>query len=142
MIYLYLRALHFFSIICWYSGLFYLPRLFVYQVESTDPTTVANFMYWQRRLFYIIMLPSVIATVGSGLSIIYLNPPAYLYGGWFHVKMFTVGILLLFHARCGWHMRQLRLGKNIYSSFYFRVFNEVPSFALIIILIMAVIKPF
>ena len=142
MLHLYLRALHFFSIICWYSGLFYLPRLFVYEVESTDATTIANFQYWQRRLFYIIMLPSVIGTVVSGGSIIYLNPNAYLSGGWFYVKMTTVAILILFHARCGWHMRQLRLGTNVYTSFYFRVFNEIPSFALIVILIMAVIKPF
>ena len=142
MIYLYLKALHFISLICWYAGLFFLPRLFVYQVESKDHTTIKNFQHWPSRLFTIIMLPSVIGTVCSGAGLVYLNPDIYFKSGWFHVKMSAVATLLVFHARCGWHMWQLRTEKNTYSSFYYRVFNEIPSLLLIIIITAVVIKPF
>jgi putative membrane protein len=142
MWYLWLKAFHLISIICWFAGLFYLPRLYVYHSESLDAISNARFKIMERKLHNIIMIPAAVAVVITGSSLFYLNAPVYLANRWFWVKMSAIALLLVFHARCTWHMWQFRQNRNIYTRRYFIPFNEIPSVLLICIIIMVVVKPY
>ena len=142
MIYLWLKAFHLIAIVCWFAGLFYLPRLFVYHTEAHDQASDCRFQTMQRKLHNIIMLPSVFAVLLTGSGLFYLNWPVYLSNRWFLLKMGLVASLIAFQARCYWHLLQFRKGQNRYSRKYFIVLNEVPSVLLISIIILVVVKPF
>lgn len=142
MIYLWLKAFHLIAIVCWFAGLFYLPRLFVYHTEAHDQQSDLRFQTMERKLHNIIMLPSLFAVLSTGLGLFYLNWPVYLANRWFLLKMSLVIVLIAFQIRCYWHLVQFRHGRNFFSRKYFIVLNEVPSVLLITIVILVVVKPF
>ena len=142
MIYLWLKAFHLIAIICWFAGLFYLPRLYVYHSEASDPPSNARFKVMERKLHNIIMMPSVVAVLSTGGSLFALNRTVYLANQWFLVKMAAILCLLCFHARCTWHMFQFRNDRYTFTRRYFIPFNEIPSVLLIFIIIMVVVKPY
>jgi putative membrane protein len=65
MLYLWIKALHIVSVVCWFAGLFYLPRLFVYHAQSQDSISLERFITMERKLYRGIMNPAMIATVCS-----------------------------------------------------------------------------
>ena len=142
MIYLWLKAFHLISIICWFAGLFYLPRLFVYHSDSSDAISNDRFKTMEKKLHNIIMMPAMSSVILTGSGLFYLNAPVYLANRWFLVKMSAIAMLLVFHACCTWHMWQFRADKNTYTRRYFIPFNEIPSVLLICIIIMVVVKPY
>ncbi len=136
------KALHIIAVICWMVGLFYLPRLFVYhskvQIGSEMDKT---FQIMERKLLRIIMNPAMIFSIVFGL----LNAKIYGFGAlglWFHIKMTSVLLLVLFHAFLSRQRRAFEAGKNIYSEKFYRIINEVPTLCMIVAIIMVVIKPF
>ena len=142
MWYLWLKILHQFSIMAWFAGLWYLPRLFVYHAESTEPAVHKQLTIMMTRLFRYIMNPALLFVLISGLSLAALNWPVYAKSGWFHVKVTVVLLLILFHGHCYWNIRQFQQQKNHISGFAFRVYNEAPTIALGVILSMVILKPF
>ena len=74
MLYLWLKALHIVSMVCWFAGLFYLPRLFVYHAQSEDTVSKERFSIMERKLYRGIMGPAMIATLIFGIALIGLNP--------------------------------------------------------------------
>lgn len=140
---LYLKALHVISMVTWFSGLFYLPRLFVYHAMSTDAVSCARFCVMERKLYRGIMWPGAWATIGCGVGLLYGYAwELYKESGWLHVKLALVGLTLVYHLACGHYLRLFARGQNRRSHVYFRVFNEVPVLFLLGIVIMAVVKPF
>ncbi|CAM5373116.1 Protoporphyrinogen IX oxidase OS=Stutzerimonas stutzeri OX=316 GN=CXK95_13515 PE=3 SV=1 [Stutzerimonas stutzeri] len=87
MLYLWLKAFHLISIVCWFAGLFYLPRLFVYHAMSDDAPGRERFKVMERKLYRGIMLPSMVATLAFGIAMAALNPTLFTGGGWLHVKL-------------------------------------------------------
>ena len=142
MIYLWLKVWHLISVICWFAGLFYLPRLFVYHSEAEDSLSQDRFIIMERKLHNIIMMPAMTAVLLTGGGLFYLNAYRYIQSTWFLIKISALILLLLFQARCTWHMLQFRQHKNHYTRKYYIPFNEIPSVLLITIIIMVVIKPF
>lgn len=65
--YLWLKAFHIIAVVCWFAGLFYLPRLFVYHAMSEDQTSRERFCVMERKLYRGIMMPSMLATLVLGL---------------------------------------------------------------------------
>lgn len=135
-------AFHLISVICWFAGIFYLPRLFVYHAMSEDQISKDRFVIMERKLFRGIMTPSAIATIFFGGWLIASAPDYYLPLGWLHAKLLLVALVVAYHIVCGFHMKRLKEGRNTHGHVYFRVFNELPVFALIAIVILAVVKPF
>lgn len=135
-------AFHLISVICWFAGIFYLPRLFVYHAMSEDQISKDRFVIMERKLYRGIMTPSAIATVIFGAWLIATAPDYYLPQGWLHAKLFLVALVIVYHVICGVHMKRLKEDHNPHGHVYFRVFNELPVFALIAIVILAVVKPF
>ncbi len=137
--YLLAKALHLIALVAWFAGLFYLPRLFVYHVHApTDAELMLRVM--EFRLYRYIMWPAGIVTTALGLWLMTLNPGAI--AGWFGVKMVLVAVLWGFHLILGLYVKKFAAGVNTKSEKFFRLYNEVPTFLLLGIVILAVMKPF
>jgi protoporphyrinogen IX oxidase len=136
---LWLKALHVSFVVTWFAGLFYLPRLFVYHVETRDAPGLARFIVMERRLYMIMSLGALLAVL-FGLSMILLSP-GYLALGWLRAKLLLVALLVGYHAVCYRLMLQLRAGRNRHTQRWYRLFNEVPALLLLAIVILAVVKP-
>ncbi len=138
---LWLKALHLAFMVCWFAGLFYLPRLFVYHAMATDPAVREQLCVMERRLYRFVS-PFAVLTVGFGLWLLALNPAFYLGQGWMQVKLVLVTLLVIYHVYCGRLLRELSDGSSTRSHRYFRVYNELPVLILFPVVILAVLRPF
>ena len=138
-LYLILKALHLVSMVAWFAGLFYLPRLFVYHVEQ--PAAAATFTLMEHKLARFIMLPAAVATVTFGLAMVLVSPEI-MQMGWLHAKLGLVMLLIAYHVSLEIFRTDLRTGRNRKSGRFFRLYNEVPTLLLIAIIFLAVLKPF
>lgn len=142
---LWLKSFHIITVVTWFAGLFYLPRLFVYHAELTQPTCkdYLRFCTMERRLYVGIMTPSALLTLGLGF---WLNQSIshgiYWSAPWFHMKLTLVALLVLYHFWCGRYLLKFKKGANVRSPLYFRWFNEFPSLLLVAIVLLVVLKPF
>ena len=138
-IYLLFKSIHLIAVISWMAGLLYLPRLFVYHKENeSEIKTAAIFKVMEKRLYFYIMNPAAVLVWFSG---IYLGH-VLGFDTWLIVKIGVVLIMTAYHIILGIHLNDFKLDKQIRTSRYFRIINEVPFFLLFIILIMVVMKPF
>jgi putative membrane protein len=142
MLYLWLKALHIIAMVCWFAGLFYLPRLFVYHAMSEDSASRERFCIMERKLYRGIMWPSMIATIGLGLWLLSLNPSYYFSQGWMHAKLSLVLVLVAYQLMCGAQLKAFARDENRRSHVFYRWFNEAPVLALLAIVILVVVKPF
>ncbi|MDF3843345.1 protoporphyrinogen oxidase HemJ [Pseudomonas citronellolis] len=139
--YLWIKALHIVAVVCWFAGLFYLPRLFVYHAMSEDAASHERFQVMERKLYRGIMGPSMILTILLGAWMLYLTP-GWLSQGWLHAKLTLVVLLIGYHHACGAMLKRFARGENRRSHVFFRWFNEVPVLFLLAIVILVVVKPF
>ena len=138
-IYNWVKILHISFVVAWMAGLLYLPRLFVYHKENENENkTVAIFKVMEKRLYFYIMNPAAVLVWFSG---IYLGH-VLGFDTWLIVKIGVVLIMTAYHILLGIHLNDFKLDKQIRTSRYFRIINEIPFFLLFIILIMVVMKPF
>lgn len=141
-----LKILHLFSLIAWMAGLFYLPRLFVYHVavakggESPNEASSELFKTMERRLLRGIMNPAMIGTWVFGFGL--MAKGDYHQVAWLHAKITLVVIMTIAHMMMASQRKKFEQDKNQKSTLYFRVFNEVPTILLILILILVIFKPF
>ncbi|QAX81499.1 protoporphyrinogen oxidase HemJ [Candidatus Pseudomonas adelgestsugas] len=142
MLYLWIKAFHIVSIVCWFAGLFYLPRLFVYHAQSEDAVNKERFSVMEHRLYHSIMGPAMIATLVFGSWLIQLNQDVFQSGAWIHAKLTLLVILLGYHAMCGIQIKRFASDENTHSHIFYRWFNEVPILILLAIVILVVVKPF
>ena len=137
---LWLKAFHIFSVVAWFAGLFYLPRLFLYHADTADTAGRERFTVMERRLFAMMTLGAVLTTVFAVAMLI--TTPAYLQLPWMHAKLTLVALLYGYHIWCYRLMLAFRADRNTHSANWYRVFNEVPTVLLIAIVILVVVKPF
>jgi putative membrane protein len=142
---LWLKAFHVTTVIAWFAGLFYLPRLFVYHAQIQhgvidDPTGNARFKIMERKLFGLMTIAAVLA-IGFGLSML-IAAPGYLLMHWLHVKFALVFLALGYHGACFALLQQFAADRNTRAERWYRVFNEIPALLLVAIVILAVVKPF
>ena len=138
---LWLRALHIIFVICWFAGIFYLPRIFVYYAASEHPETRAQLAIMARRL-YRFVTPFMVLTIVFGLSLIAQNIDYYLQAGWLWLKLLMVLCLVAYHFVCGRYVRAINADRDRHSHVFYRFFNEVPVLFLFAIVFLAVLKPF
>ncbi|MBA2711800.1 MAG: protoporphyrinogen oxidase HemJ [Tatlockia sp.] len=139
---LWIKAFHIIAMVAWFAGLFYLPRLFVYHAESKDSISLSRFKTMERRLYYGITWPAALLTTVLGLLLLSYNSQYYLKTGWMHAKLGFVVLLWIYHLACGYFFKQFAIDKNSKSSFFYRIFNEIPTLLLIGIVLLVVLKPF
>ena len=136
---LWIKALHIIFMVTWFAGLFYLPRLFVYHALATDAPGSERFKVMERKLYYGIMTPGAVLTVISG---VWLWLAYGFSGGWLHVKLALVAILIAYHVYCSRLMLDFRHDRNRHGHVFYRWLNEFPTVILIAAVILVVVKPF
>ena len=137
--------MHIIGFVAWFAGLFYLVRMFVYHTEAYDKaspekeilTKQFNMMEW--RVYKIICNPAMNVTLTFGISMLVYNP-AYLQMPWLHVKLTLLVLLIGYHHYCKSIIKKLEKGKTGFSSFQFRLLNELPTLFLFSIVLIAVLK--
>lgn len=139
---LWLKSFHLIFIVTWFSGLFYLPRLYVYHVMSTDTISIERFKVMESKLLFQITTPSGILATLLGLWILGLNPTFYLHQPWMQIKLGLVMLLWLYHLFCIRYYWVLKNDKNQRNHTFFRWFNEFPAVLLMAIMVLAIVKPF
>jgi putative membrane protein len=140
--YLWLKAFHIIGVVTWFAALFYLPRLFVYHSTTTDEAGRERFKVMEDKLYRIIMRPSMIITVVLGTWIMVLTWEAFGSSIWLWIKLAGVVVLLGYHHYCGRVIQAFASDQSPHSERFYRIFNEVPSLLLILIVILVVVKPF
>lgn len=140
---LWLKALHLIFMVTWFSGLFYLPRLFVYHAMTGDKAGQERFKIMERKLFFGIMTPGMILTIIFGVWM--LGDYAwvlYKSSGWLHFKLALIALLVCYHLLCMKWLLAFKRDQNVHSHVFFRWVNEIPVLFLIVIIILATVKPF
>ena len=136
-----IKALHLISVMSWMAGLLYLPRLFVYHAETTVGSVRAEtFKVMERRLLKAIMSPAMIASFVFGIWMIVLAP-GLLYQPWMHVKVLCVLLMAGCHGAFSKMRRRLENDEPPRPPRAYRIWNEVPTVLMVIIVFMAVVKP-
>jgi putative membrane protein len=139
---LWVKAFHIIAMVCWFAGLFYLPRLFVYHAMSEDSASIERFKIMERKLYRGISTPSMLITVFLGVWLLSYDVAGYMAAGWMHAKLTLVGVLIVYHFYCGRLLKQFANDQNTRSHVFYRWFNEAPVIALVAIVILVVVRPF
>jgi len=146
--YLYLKALHIIFIVTWFAGLFYMPRLLIYNTEagaqSADAQIVLRnqFSIMMKRLWFGITWPSAILTLILGLSVMWKGDWFTIFASqtWLHVKLLFVIFLYAYHFSLHILLKQQLKGVFRYSSQQLRLWNEMATIFLVAIVMLVVVK--
>ena len=140
MAYEWIKALHIISVIAWMAGLLYLPRLYVYHATvKAGSVRSETFKLMERRLLKAIMNPAMMASWVFGLAMLYMNP-ALFSEIWMIIKIACVIAMTAAHMVFGKMRKELEKDMSRRDGIY-RMWNEVPTILMIIIVIMAVVEP-
>jgi len=139
--YLWIKALHVIAVIAWMAGMLYLPRLFVYHAAAKPGSTQSDtFKTMEHRLLRFIMTPAMIATWLLGIALVVQG--GWIGASWFHAKLALVLIMTVIHGLFSHWARDFAYDRNTRSTKFYRIANEIPTALLILIVILAVVKPF
>lgn len=138
--YFFFKALHLVAMVAWFAGLFYIFRLFVYHVENAEKPEVTSVLkVMAKRLYKIIIVPAMLATFVCGIAMIVLNP-SLMKQPWLHAKLTLVILLAGYTGFCGSTRRKFANDQINLSSRACRLWNEVPTVFLIVIVFLAVFR--
>jgi putative membrane protein len=143
--YNYILSIHIIFVVCWMAGLFYMVRLFIYHTEAQDKPepdrTILSkqFEIMERKLWYIISVPSMVLVLAAGIAMLFLLP-AWLQQPWMHIKLTFVAGLIVYHFICQNKMKQMAKGIFTWTSTQLRIWNEVATIFLFAIVFLAVLK--
>lgn len=141
--YPWIKSLHIVSVVAWMAGLLYLPRLYVYHSTAAAGSELSEtFKIMERRLLRGIMTPAMVATWGFGLALAGTPGAVDWRKGWIWAKLALVIGLTIFHFLLARWRAAFEADRNRGSTRLFRIVNELPTLALIAIVILVVVKPF
>ncbi len=136
------KSFHIISIIAWMAGLLYLPRLFVYHsLTELGSVRSQTFKLMERRLLKNIMNPAMILSWFFGLYMLHLNP-SLLQEYWMISKLICVMLMTYFHMKFAVMRRSFEADEVRRSDKYYRYWNEAPTVVMILIVLLAVLKPY
>jgi putative membrane protein len=143
--YNYIKSLHLIFVITWFAGLFYIVRLFVYQIEANDkPSPEKEILQKQYkimtyRLWYIITWPSAVLATIFALLLLHLNP-GFLEMPWMQVKLGFVVLLFIYHFKCQKIYTELQNDTIKYTSNFMRLWNEGATIILFAVVFLVILK--
>lgn len=138
-----IKALHVMAVIAWMAGLFYLPRLFVYHAEKVvvGSELDATFQIMEEKLLRVIMTPAMIVAWVAGLIMIGLG--AFDWGAvWSWIKIVAVILMTGAHGWMSARRKEFAAGQNSRSGRTYRLFNEVPTVLMVLIVVAVIVRPF
>jgi len=142
---LYIKSIHIIFVVTWFSGLFYIVRLFIYHIEANDQAEKtrsilqSQYKIMSKRLWYIITWPSAVI-VGVSAIFLLINRPAYLSEAWMQLKLGFVVLLYLYHFICHRIFKRLQNDMPTMSAHKMRLWNEVTTLLLFAIVFLVVLR--
>jgi putative membrane protein len=135
------KAFHIIFMVTWFSGLFYLPRLFVYHAMATDTLSIERFKIMERKLYFGIATPGMLFTLIFGVWLLSGNMPFYMHAGWMHMKLTLVMLTVIYHFYLGKLYLDFKHDRNHHGHVFYRIVNEIPVLFLVAIVILVVVQP-
>ncbi len=136
------KAFHLIAMVAWFAGMFYMFRLFVYHTENVGKKDVVEvLMVMQRRLYKAITLPAMLITLFFGFGMLVLQPE-YLDFTWMTLKLLGVAGLVTYTFYLNYVRKRFSRGDVYLTSKQCRFRNEIPTPLLVVIVILASIRPF
>ena len=140
-LYLLFKSLHLIAVISWMAGLLYLPRIFVYHTEADHESQKTVFKTMERKLYNYIMMPAMFLSWLFGILLIHNLGFGILSELWMQIKTIAVVILTYYHFTLGKYLNDLALENNKKTSKFFRIYNEIPTIILIVVIFVVIFKP-
>lgn len=143
---LYIKALHIIFVVTWFAGLFYIPRLFIYNIEAQEKDEQSRqvlqqqFTVMMKRLWYGITWPSAILNLVFGVWVMYEFNYFSHVPSWLWIKLAFVFLLYLYHFSLHHILKQQVNGIFKYTSQQLRIYNEVATIFLVAIVMLVVVK--
>lgn len=140
--YPWVKSIHIMAVIAWMAGLFYLPRLFVYHVEQSEPGDSRDvvFQTMELKLLRVIMNPAMIVTWVMGLLLLFTPGIVDWTAFWPYVKLASVLAMTWFHHWLGRRRKTFMDGSNVLTGRQYRMMNEVPTILMVLIVVSVVVK--
>lgn len=141
--YLFFKWLHLVAVISWMAGILYLYRLLIYHAERGASAEIHDLLsLMAKRLYRFITLPAMIIAAVGGTGMIVQNP-SLLATGWLQLKLVCVLAIVVATLYAGQLMRKFaRKELNLPTGFQLRILNEVPTVLMLIVVALAVFRPF
>ena len=140
--YLTFKALHIVAVISWMAGLLYLPRIFVYHSEtSKNEEQSLTFKTMEKKLYNYIMMPAMLISWLFGILLIHSLGFSIFSELWMQIKTIAVILLTIYHFSLGKFLSDFALDSNKKTSKFFRIYNEIPTIILIVVIFVVIFKP-
>ena len=140
-LYLFFKSFHLIAVISWMAGLLYLPRIFVYHSEANHESQKNIFKTMERKLYNYIMMPAMFLSWLFGILLIHSIGFSVFLELWMQIKIFVVIILTYYHFTLGRYLNDFATNNNQKTSRFFRLYNEIPTIILIVVIFVVVFKP-
>ena len=140
-LYLLFKSLHLIAVISWMAGLLYLPRIFVYHADSDHEAQKKVFKTMERKLYNYIMMPAMLLSWIFGVLLLHNLGFSAFSELWMQIKSFAVIILTYYHFSLGKYLNDFAIDNNKKSSKFFRIYNEIPTIILIVVIFIVIFKP-
>jgi len=131
--------------VTWFAGLFYIPRLFVYQIEAHQEEEPAKSILLKqlklmtKRLWFIISWPSAILATLFALCLIYINPDIVL-ATWMQIKLGFVVLLIIYHLKTHFIFKELEKDIVKWTSNGMRLYNEGATLILFAVIFLVILR--
>ena len=139
--YLLFKSLHLIAVISWMAGLLYLPRIFVYHSEAEDESQKTIFKKMEKKLYNYIMMPAMLLSWLFGVLLIHTLGFTVFSELWMQIKVVAVVILTYYHFTLGRYLNDFAIDSNQKTSKFFRIYNEIPTLILIVVIFVVIFKP-
>ena len=140
-LYLLFKSLHLIAVISWMAGLLYLPRIFVYHAEADHDSQKLVFKTMERKLYNFIMMPAMLFSWIFGILLLHSLGFGVFHEKWMQIKTIAVVLLTYYHFTLGKYLNDFAIDNNQKTSKFFRIYNEIPTIILILVIFVVVFKP-
>ena len=140
-LYLLFKSLHLIAVISWMAGLLYLPRIFVYHSETEEESQKKIFKIMEKRLYNYIMMPAMMLSWLFGILLIHSLGFSVFSELWMQINIIAVVILTYYHFTFGKYLNDFAIDINQKTSKFFRIYNEIPTLILILVIFVVIFKP-
>ena len=140
-LYLLFKSLHLIAVISWMAGLLYLPRIFVYHSEADHESQKKIFKIMERKLYNYIMMPAMLLSYLFGVLLIYSIGIQVFFELWMQIKTLAVVVMTYYHFTLGKYLNDFAIDNNNKTSKFFRIYNEIPTILLIVVIFVVIFKP-
>ncbi len=142
-LYPWIKALHIAAVVFWMAGMLYLPRLYIYHLE-TEPGAPDSerSKVMERRLLRVIVNPAMIAAFLFGGLLLWVSPNMDWSSGWIWTKLAGIAALSWLHHLFARWRKALANDVRTLSARHCRLANEAPALLTLAIVLLVVVKPF